>query len=187
MIRSALALLILALSACASTGQAQRAAAPAPAGNHDSHPAQAHDPRLHAAPPQAAPIASPVVVPLDAATLASLPREAVNASAHRQALRCEGIALSTLLRATGAMPVEPLRGPQLARYVQADGNDGYRALYALAELDPSLGDRKVFVVDRCDGAPLGAEDGPLRLIAPQDARPARWVRQLKSLTVIVAP
>ena len=35
--------------------------------------------------------------------------------------------------------------------------------------------------------PLTGDDGPLRLIAPEEARPARWVRQLKSITVIVAP
>ncbi len=80
-----------------------------------------------------------------------------------------------------------LPGAQLARYVLVDARDGYRVLYSLAELDPGTGKRRVLLVDRCNGAALGQEDGPLRLIAPEDARPARWVRQVKSITVVTAP
>lgn len=188
MIRLVPPLLILGLSACASTGQAQRAPTPAQetTANGTSQTVE-HDPRLRAAPPQSSPIASPVIVPLDAATLAPLPRESITATAHERTLHCEGIPLLALLRATNAMPAEPLRGAQLTRYVQADARDGYRAIYSLAELDPTLGNRKVFLVDRCEGKPLADDDGPLRLIAPEEARPARWVRQLKTITVIVAP
>jgi hypothetical protein len=35
-----------------------------------------------------------------------------------------------------------------------------------------------------DGAPIGAGEGPFRLVAPHEKRPARWVRMLKSLTVV---
>lgn len=130
---------------------------------------------------------SPFVVPLDTATLSKLPRENVRASAHGKSLDCEGVALDALLRATGALPAEKLPGPQLARYVLVDARDGYRVLYSLAELDPGTGKRRVLLVDRCGGAALGDEEGPLRLIAPDDARPARWVRQVKSITVVTAP
>jgi molybdopterin-dependent oxidoreductase-like protein protein len=182
------ALPALLLSACASTGPARSPAiepsAPASAASIEQ---PAHDPRLHAAPPAAPLLASPVVVPLDANTLASLPREPVTATAHNQTLHCDGIPLLALLRAAGAMPAEPLRGAQLTRYVQVNARDGYRALFALAELDPTLGNRKVFLTDRCDGKPLPEDDGPLRLVVPEEARPARWVRQVASITVIVAP
>jgi hypothetical protein len=180
------------LTACASAGRPP-SAMPAV---HDTQPqpqpasaeAQpAHDPRLHAAPPSAPELPSPVAVPLDATTLASLPREPITASAHGTVLHCDGIPLPALLRAAGAMPADPLRGAQLARYVQVDARDGYRAVFALAELDPTLGNRKVFLTDRCDGKPLPDDDGPLRLVAPYEARPARWVRQVEAITVIVAP
>ena len=128
-----------------------------------------------------------IAVPLDAAMLAALPRQPVEAEAHGQSLRCEGIELIALLRASGAMPAEPLRGPQLARYVRVDARDGYRAVFSLAELDPTLGNAQVFVVDRCDGKPLDALAGPLRLVVPAEERPARWVRQLQSITVVEAP
>jgi len=173
MTRIASLLLIVCLSACASTGTTRSAETP----SHAPHSLRASEPMSP----------SPFVVPLDEATLTKLPRESVKASAHGQNLDCEGISLAGLLRATGAMPADPLRGPQLARYLLVTARDGYRAVYSLAELDPSLTDRRVLLVDRCDGKPLGTDDGPLRLIAPGDARPARWVRQVKSLTVVTAP
>ncbi len=129
----------------------------------------------------------PITVPLDPAARASLARDSVTASAHGQSLRCEGVSLSALLRVTKAMPVEPLRRPQLASYVVVTARDGYRAVFSLAELDPSIGNRKVILVDRCDGKPLDDKNGPLRLIAPDEMRPARWVRQIESIRVVFAP
>lgn len=35
-----------------------------------------------------------------------------------------------------------------------------------------------------DGSPLGENEGPFKLIAPHEKRPARWVRMLKSITVV---
>ncbi len=188
MLRAVLLSTVLLLSACTSLG-AKRAPAASPQPSAADVPAapSAYDPRLHAAPPQTPALPSPVVVPIDAATLAALPREPVTATAHDQTLHCEGLALVALLQAAGAMPTEPLRGAQLGRYVQVDGRDGDRVLFALSEFDATLGNRAAFLVDRCDGKALGGDDGPLRLIVPGDARPARWVRQVEAITVIVAP
>ena len=98
--------------------------------------------------------AEPVQIPLDAATLAALPRQAVEAKVHDVALHCEGIALRDLLRKAGAMSPDPLRGRDLARVVTVHARDGYRVVFSLAELDATLGDRAVFLVDRCGGKPL---------------------------------
>jgi len=157
-----------ALSACAGAGPVREAPTA-----HAGHGGRASEPMAP----------SPFVVPLDAATLSKLPRETVQAAAHGQSLDCEGVALDVLLRAAGALPADELPGPQLARYVLVDARDGYRALYSLAELDPGTGRRNVLLADRCNGAALGDEDGPLRLIAPEDARPARWVRQVTCLRI----
>lgn len=167
--RCAIALVLGGLSACASS--AAPLAAAAASGGHASEPIGA----------------SPIAIPLDTAALSALPREPVRATAHGQALNCEGVALAALLRAAGAMPPDKLPGPLLSRYVLVDARDGYRVLYSLAELDPGTGNRKVYLVDRCDDKPLDDEQGPLRLVAPEDARPARWVRQIKSITVVAAP
>ena len=177
---------VLLLSACATADTARDPGAvvvDAPA----QPAALPHDPRLHAAPPQATALPSPVVVPLDAGTLAALPRVPVAATTHDQALRCEGVALAALMQAAGAMPAGPLRGSQLGRYVQVDARDGYRAVFALAEFDPTLGNRAAFLVDRCEGKPLDERSGPLRLVVPGEARAARSVRQVRAITVVVAP
>lgn len=185
MIRSSTACFALALSACASNGPA---ASPRDAvAETTTRAPSANDPRLRASPPLAPVLPSPVVVPLDAATLAKLPREAVTATEHGEQLHCEGVPLPALLHAAGAIPSESLQGAQLTRYVLVAGRDGERVLFALAELDPTLGNRRVYLVDRCDGKPLAGDDGPLRLIASDESRAARWVRGVEAITVIVAP
>lgn len=136
--------------------------------------AMAHDP-------------APTRVPLDAVTLGAQPHEAVDVEVHGQALHCSGVPLLALLREAGAMPAKPLHGAQLARIVRASARDGYRVVFSLAELDPTLGNARVFVVDACAGKPLDEHEGPLRLLVPGDARPARGVRQLQAIDVIDAP
>ena len=144
-------------------------------------------PHHHASAPQVAGPASPLSIPLDAATLGTLPRESVTANAHGRTLHCEGVALISLLRAADALPAGPLKDESLARYVLVAARDGYRSVYSLAELEPTLGNYLVLLVDQCEGKPLAAGDGPLRLVAPGDSRAARWVRQVQSITVVAAP
>jgi hypothetical protein len=149
--------------------------------------AQSQDPALRASLPRPGEIASPVSVPLDADVMAALPREPVAARMDGTTLRCEGVPLIALLRATGAVPDGPLAGAHLLRYVLADARDGSRALFSLAELDPGTGGRAAYVVDRCDGRALDPDTGPLRLLVPGDALAVRGVRQLDAITVVVAP
>ena len=131
--------------------------------------------------------AAQFVVALDAEARAGLARQSVDTKVHDTALRCEGVALVDLLRKQGAMPDKPLHGTDLARVVIVEGSDGYRAAFSLGELDPTLGGRKVYLVDRCNDAALDANDGPLRLLVPDDSRAARGVRQVESLYVDEAP
>jgi hypothetical protein len=118
-----------------------------------------------------------------AAMLASLPVARVSASAHDKKVAYAGADLFDVLRAAGIEPPDHLRGTAMRRILLAQGADGYTAAFSFAELDPSLGGRKVYLVDRADGEPL-REDGPWRLVVPQDARAGRWVRQLVRLTVV---
>ena len=98
----------------------------------------------------------------------------------------EGVLLEELLHRAGVPQGEQLRGPSLATYVIAEAEDGYRVVFSLAELDSGILESEVMVADTMDGAPLGAQQGPFRLVAPHEKRPARWVRMLKSITVIRA-
>lgn len=99
----------------------------------------------------------------------------------------EGVALADLLKQAGAPQGEEIRGALMTTYVIAEGSDGYRALFSLAELDSAFEDSGVLVADRLDGAPMTGDLGPLRLVVPNDKRPARWVRMLQSITVGAAP
>jgi DMSO/TMAO reductase YedYZ molybdopterin-dependent catalytic subunit len=71
----------------------------------------------------------------------------------------------------------------VAMTVMVEGADGYRAAFSLAELNPELTDRVVLLADTKDGQPLSAREGPFRIVAPGEKRPARWVRQVTVLTV----
>ena len=75
----------------------------------------------------------------------------------------------------------------MATYVLAEATDGYRVVFSLAELDSGILESGVIVADTIDGAGLGAKEGPFKLVAPHEKRPARWVRMLKSITVSRAP
>ncbi len=96
----------------------------------------------------------------------------------------EGVLFEELLRRAGVAQGEMLRGTAMATYVVAEGSDGYRVIFSAAELDSGIIDSDVIVADTMDGAPLGAGVGPLRLVAPHEKRPARWVRMLTTITVV---
>ncbi len=130
---------------------------------------------------------SPLSVPLDEAALATLPRTAVVVTAQGKTVTCTGIRLSALLTRAGVLSAEHLRGPALASYVLVTARDGHRVIYSLAELEPTLGNNNVVLVNQCDDKPLPDDSGPLRLIAPEEPRPARWLRQVQSITVVAAP
>ncbi len=123
---------------------------------------------------------------LDRAALAAMQRHSVRASAHGVESEYAGVALFDVLHAAGTPLGEALRGPNLALYVRITAADGYRVVYALAELDPKFRDDGVLLVDTRDGKPLDAVEGPFRLVAPAEQRPGRWVRQVTRIDVLEA-
>lgn len=98
----------------------------------------------------------------------------------------EGVLLEELLKSAGVAQGEKLRGALMATYVIAEAEDGYRVVFSLAELDSGVLDCDISVADTMNGEPLAPKQGPYRLVAPHEKRPARWVRMLKSITVIRA-
>ena len=92
-----------------------------------------------------------------------------------------GVRVADLLAKMNAPLGGDLRGEALANYVIATGLDGYQAVLALAEVDPSFHPGEVLVADAMDGKPLDVHSGPLRLVVTEDKRPARSVRNLVSI------
>jgi DMSO/TMAO reductase YedYZ molybdopterin-dependent catalytic subunit len=117
--------------------------------------------------------------------LKKLPRKSVSTKGHDDQMhQYDGVPLSAVLAKAGVPQGSALRGKSMALTVVAEGSDGYRAVFSLAELDEDFAGETVLIVDSTDGQPLGADQGPLRLIVPGDKRQARWVRMLKSITVV---
>jgi hypothetical protein len=92
-----------------------------------------------------------------------------------------GLRLANLLLRVGAPLGKDLHGEALANYVVAVGSDGYKAVLALSEIDPSFHPGEVLVADSMDGKPLDAHNGPLKLVVSEDQRPARCVRNLVTI------
>jgi DMSO/TMAO reductase YedYZ molybdopterin-dependent catalytic subunit len=121
---------------------------------------------------------------LTAADLGKLPRSSVRAKDHDgKELEYEGSALIEVLKLAGVKFGEGLRGKSLALYLVVEASDGYRAVYALPELDPAYTDKIVMLVDKRDGKALDAKEGPLRIVAPDEKMHARWVRQVTGLVI----
>jgi hypothetical protein len=131
--------------------------------------------------------ALPATIKLDAQSRAELPRATASLTAHGKTHSCEGVWLADLAAANGLPAGADINGDALSILIRAEAADGYRVLFTLAEIDRKLGNRAVLVADRCDGKPLAAEDGPLRLVVPGEARAARSVRQLQALRIQQLP
>lgn len=97
-----------------------------------------------------------------------------------------GVPLIDLLKQVGAPVGKDVRGKTLAEYVVATGSDGYKAVLALAEVEPDFHPGDVLVADAMNGKPLDAKTGPFRLVVSDDKRPARSVRNLVSVELKAA-
>ncbi len=92
-----------------------------------------------------------------------------------------GVELIDLLVSLGAPHGKDLHGKALSDYVVATGSDGYKAVLALAEVDPEFHPGEVIVADSMNGKPLDPKIGPFRLVVTEDKRPARSVHNLISI------
>jgi hypothetical protein len=121
--------------------------------------------------------------------LRKMPQQSVSmANPHTKATEnYEGALLADLLAKVGAPSGDTLRGDEMRDYVEITGRDRYRAVFALAELDHAFQDNQVLVAIASDGKPLDEKQGPVRVVAPQDMRPARSVRMVTTIVVRRAP
>jgi hypothetical protein len=118
--------------------------------------------------------------------LARLLQRSVTVEEYPGEARYEGVALADVLQQAGVPMGDSLSGPRLAQYVVVEAEDGYRVVFALAELDQSFTDREVLLANRRNGEFLLEDDGPFRIIVPGEKRHARWVRQATRIIVSTA-
>lgn len=126
---------------------------------------------------------------LSAADLKAMPRKTLKVvNPHDKKTEVyEGVLVSEFFSKAGAPMGRQLRGAMMTTYVLAEASDGYRVIFSMAELDSDFADSDAIVADTLDGATLGPNEGPFKLVVPHDKRPARWVRMLQSLTVSQIP
>ena len=94
-----------------------------------------------------------------------------------------GVVLAELLQKAGAPLGKELHGKNLAKFVVAEGSDGYQAVFALAELDKGFTDSLVILAVTIDSKPLSPTDGPFRIIVQDEKKQARCVRMVTSIKV----
>jgi hypothetical protein len=127
------------------------------------------------------------VVGLDGASvavsLASLERRTVVTQDRGLRTEFEGVALRDVLSKAAIPFGDALKGPALARVIIASAPDGYRVVYAIAELDAAFTEQIVLLADKRNGKPLLPDTGPWQIIVPNDRRPARWIRQVNKIEV----
>ena len=116
-----------------------------------------------------------------AAQIATLLHVSINVKEHETPARFDGVPLSAALKLAG---VEIGKGPQLTLALLVEAADGYKVLFALAELDPAFATREILLADKRDGKPLDDKQGPFRIVAPGDKRPARWIREGTTLKIV---
>jgi hypothetical protein len=114
--------------------------------------------------------------------LAGLPHRTV--TVHNEHTKVDetysGVQLIDLLTPLGVS--DKPHGKDLRLFVVAAGSDGYEVVYSIGEVTPDVSDTTVIVADSENGKPLG-DDGPLKMVATGEKRPARWVRNLVAIRV----
>jgi hypothetical protein len=122
-------------------------------------------------------------ITLTAADVAGLPQHRVQVKDNDTQVAFEGVLLTDVLAKVDRPAGETFHKTVASYYLQVEARDGYRAVFAWAELDPSFLDKAVYVVTRRDGKALTEKDGPFQLVAPGEKRGARWVRQVAALRI----
>jgi hypothetical protein len=122
-------------------------------------------------------------VTLSLSDLARLPQQTVQVAEQDKPVTFEGVLLLDVLSKVDLPLGETFHKTGASYYLVVDAADGYKAVFAWAEIDPSFTDRKVYLVTKRDDKPLADSEGPFRLVVPGEKRGARGVHQVTALTV----
>lgn len=94
-----------------------------------------------------------------------------------------GVAVSDVLAQVGlAGDAQAVRARVLRSYLRATGTDFYFVLYSGVELMPAMHTGEVIVALKRNGQGM-VDAGALMLVSTEDTMPARWVRNLTSMTL----
>jgi len=121
----------------------------------------------------------------DSAEWDKLPRAEIKAMARDKTERTySGVPLAEILKLIPTSSGATLRGPELAKVIVFTAADGYRASFSLAELDESFRKQNIILADKVDGKPLSEFEGKRMIVAGDDLRHSRWIRQVTGVLVV---
>ena len=131
----------------------------------------------------AAPVRAQTIA-VTADTLAGLPRVKVEAKEHdNPSSTYKGVLLGSILERAGLPRGEKLHGKALRTIVVITATDGYEVVFTLPDTNPAFTDRLIVLADTKDRKPLPEKEGPFRIVAPAEKRPARWIRNVKTIAI----
>lgn len=76
---------------------------------------------------------------------------------------------------------------KLSTYLVISATDGYQAVIAWGEIDPDFGGQPILLAYEENGAPIGDEEGAIRLVVPGDSRGGRYVSGVSNISLRDAP
>jgi hypothetical protein len=122
---------------------------------------------------------------LERSEIARLPHKTVKvkSSGSKPAIY-SGVPLQELLDHVGGMVSATRQQAELGGIVVLESVDGPPVLFALAEFDSALTDKRILLADSKDGKPLVAPEGPFRIIVPDEKEPRRWAKQVWAIYVV---
>lgn len=96
-----------------------------------------------------------------------------------------GVPVKDLLAQVAPAKGEGLKVSGNMTLIIAGATDGFQVAITLCDTNPECRNGQSIVADTLDGAAL-TQDGAFKLVLSEDKRPARWARNLQSLTVKAA-
>jgi hypothetical protein len=110
-----------------------------------------------------------------------LPQQTVKTTDHGVPVTFQGVLLTDVLAKVDLPTGEKFHHAAASYYLVVGAKDGYRVVFAWAELDSGFMDKPVYLVTMRDGKRLDDKQGPFALVVPGEKRNARWVRQVTLL------
>ena len=124
---------------------------------------------------------------LSVADLQALPNEHLDvtftASGKPQNHTFTGTPLLGVLDHVGLVTPKGGKNPLLGVYLVVTAKDGYQVVISGGELDPSFGNTPRYLAWDQDGKALAGDDGPIRLVVPDDTKGGRYVNGIVSIDV----
>lgn len=80
-----------------------------------------------------------------------------------------------------------VRNDRVSMFIVVTGSDGYQAVIAWGEIDPEYAGQPILVAYEENGAPIGGDQGTIRLVVPSDGRGGRYVSGVVNISLRDAP